>query len=77
MQRIESPGSIAAIKYDIQTFLGLLDQEVPNPQLLHTIASKYISKLFINRDSGKVYLTIQLTQNGTLLYEKTMVSEWK
>jgi site-specific DNA recombinase len=69
--------SIAAIKYDIQTFLGLLDQEVPNPQLLHTIASKYISKLFINRDSGKVYLTTQLTQNGTLIYEKTMVSEWK
>lgn len=67
---------IAAIKYDIQTFLSFLDQEAPNPQLLHSIASKYISKLFINRDTRKVYLTFQLTQDEKLLYEKTMVSEW-
>lgn len=68
--------SIAAMKYDIQALLSLLDQDVPNPQLLHSIASKYISKLFINRDTGKLYLTLQITHDDKLLYEKTLVSEW-
>ncbi|GGH68719.1 integrase [Paenibacillus silvae] len=68
---------VAGIRYDIHSFISLLDQEVPNPQLLHALASKYISKLYINRDTKKIYLSLQLTMNDKLMYEKTMVSEWK
>lgn len=68
---------IAAIRYDIQTFLGLLDQEIMNPQLLHTMARKYISKLTVNRDTGNLYLTIQIAGEEAVLYEKTMVSDWQ
>lgn len=67
---------IDSIKYDIQTFPGLLDQEVPNPQLVHNIVSKYISKLFINRDTCKVYLTLQLSHGDKLIFKKTVVSDW-
>lgn len=68
---------IASTKYDLQVFLGLLDQEVPNVQLLHTIASKYISKLIINRDTRRVYITLQLRNSEKLMYEKTIVTEWQ
>jgi DNA invertase Pin-like site-specific DNA recombinase len=67
----------AAIRYDIQSFLSLLDQEIMNPQLLHTMARKFISKLTVNRDTGKLYLTIHITGEHTVLYEKTMVSDWQ
>jgi DNA invertase Pin-like site-specific DNA recombinase len=74
---VMSEEAIAAIRYDIQTFLGLLDQEIMNPQLLHTMARKYISKLTVNRDTSKLYLTIQIAGEETVLYEKTMVSDWQ
>jgi site-specific DNA recombinase len=67
---------IAAIKYDLQAFLGLLDQEVPNVQLLQSIASKYISRLFIDRDTKKLYMTLQFNHNEKVVYEKTIVCEW-
>lgn len=67
---------ISATKYDIQTFIGLLDQEVPNVQLLNTIASKFISKLIINRDTKKLYLTLRLAYGNQTVYEKTLVSDW-
>ncbi|WP_172198100.1 recombinase family protein [Saccharibacillus qingshengii] len=68
---------IASIKYDLQAFLSLLDQEVPNVQLLHTIAKKFISRLCINRDTGKLYLTLRLLHEQSVIYEKTLVAEWK
>lgn len=68
---------IAATKYDIQTFLGLLEQDVSNVQLLHSIAGNYISSLFINRSTKKLYLTIQITHGNQVVYEKNIVHEWQ
>ncbi|SCW81962.1 hypothetical protein SAMN04487970_105611 [Paenibacillus tianmuensis] len=58
---------IVKTKYDIQTFLSLLDQEAPNPQLLHSMGSTFISKLNINRDTSTLYLTIQLTNQDKIM----------
>jgi len=67
---------IASVKYDIKTFISLLDDEVPNPQMLHQLAGKFISKLFIQRETKKLYLTIQFKIDGVEVYEKTIVTEW-
>lgn len=67
---------IASVKYDIQTLIGLLDSEVPNPQMLHQLAGKFISKMFIQRETKKVYMTIQFKSNDVILYEKTLIAEW-
>ena len=67
---------IASVKYDIQTFISLLDDEVPNPQMLHQLAGKFISKLFIQRETKKMYLTIRFNFNDVEVYEKTIVAEW-
>jgi hypothetical protein len=66
----------AAVKYDIQTMIALLDEETPNPQLLHTLAGKFISNLFIQRETRKMYLTIQFRNDDMILYEKTIVANW-
>jgi len=67
---------VASVKYDIQTFISLLDEEVPNPQMLHQLAGKFISKLFIQRETKKLYLTIQFKIEGVEVYEKTIVADW-
>jgi hypothetical protein len=67
---------IAAAKYDIQTFISLLDNEVANPQMLHQLAGKFISKLLIQRETKKMYLTIRFSFEGNEVYEKTIVAEW-
>jgi hypothetical protein len=67
---------IASLKYDIQTFISLLDDEVANPQMLHQLAGKFISKLFIQRETKKMFLTIRFSFEGVEVYEKTIVAEW-
>lgn len=67
---------IASVKYDIQTFISLLDDEVTNPQMLHQLAGKFISKLFIQRETKKLFLTIRFNYGGIEVYEKTVVAEW-
>lgn len=67
---------IASVKYDIQTFISLLDDEVANPQMLHQLAGKFISKLFIQRETKKMYLTIRFNFDEVEVYEKTIVAEW-
>lgn len=66
---------IAFAKYDMQTMIGLLDAEVPNPQMLNQLAMKFVSKVFIQRETKKLYLTIQLQIDGDVLFEKTVVVE--
>lgn len=66
---------VASIKYDLQSFLGLLDQEAPNVQLQQSIASKYISKLHINRNTKQLYMTLQFNHNGEVIYEKNIIAE--
>jgi hypothetical protein len=68
---------IAAVKYDIQTMIALLDADAPNPQMLHTLAGKFITNLFIQRETRKLYLTIQFRNDDMILYEKTIVANWE
>ncbi|MFC3342173.1 hypothetical protein [Paenibacillus abyssi] len=67
---------IASVKYDIRTFISLLDDEVANRQMLHQLAGKYISKLLIQRETKKMYLTRHFMYDDTVLFEKTIVIEW-
>ena len=66
---------IASTNYDVQTLIGLLDAEVSNPQMLNQLATKFISKVFIQRESKRLLLTVQMQTEGTVLLEKTIVAE--
>jgi hypothetical protein len=50
----------ASAKYDKQTMIGLLDAEVPNPQMLNQLAMKFVSKVFIQRETKRLFLTVQM-----------------
>lgn len=66
---------IASAKYDMQTMIGLLDAEVSNPQMLNQLATKFVSKVFIQRETKKLYLTVQFRTEDKVVYEKTLVLE--
>ncbi|EBD8094913.1 recombinase family protein, partial [Salmonella enterica] len=67
---------IASVKYDIQTLIGLLDDEVQNLQMLHQLVSKFVSKVVVQREVKKLYITIQLNANQNVMYEKFLVINW-
>lgn len=77
VQQLElSEEMIASLRYDIQTMINLLDAEVTDLQMLHHLSGKYISNLFIQRESKKLYLTIRFrSDDDVVLYEKTLVGD--
>jgi site-specific DNA recombinase len=68
---------IASTKYDIQTLISLLDEDVPNQQLLHSMAGKFISRMFIQRETERLHMTITFNNEGKVLYEKTLIADWR
>ncbi|TBL69781.1 recombinase family protein [Paenibacillus thalictri] len=68
---------VTSVKYDIQTLIGLLDADVQNPALLHPIVGKYVSTVYIQRETGKLFLTIQFKVSDIVLYEKILVTEFR
>ncbi|PRX72990.1 hypothetical protein B0G52_10481 [Cohnella sp. SGD-V74] len=66
---------IASVKYDMQTMIGLLDAEVPNPQLLNQLAAKFVSKVFIQRESKRLFLTVQMRKKDEVLFDRTILPE--
>jgi hypothetical protein len=68
---------LASVKYDIQTLIGLLDQDSPNRQLLHTLSARFISNLHIQRETERLHLTVQFKYDEKVVYEKTLVAEWR
>ncbi|MBW7477704.1 hypothetical protein K0T92_23605 [Paenibacillus oenotherae] len=66
---------IASGKYNMQTMIGLLDAEVPNPQMLNQLAMKFVLKVFIQRETKRLFLTVQLRMRDEILFDKTRVAE--
>ena len=60
-----------------ETLCGLFfaRSEVPNPQMLHQLACKFISKMLNQLETGKVYISIQFKANETILYGRSIVAE--
>ena len=65
----------ASVKYDMQTMIGVMDEDVPNPQMLNHLAKKFISKVFIQRETKQLYMTLQLRMDQEVLLDKTVVAE--
>ncbi|QUL55197.1 hypothetical protein KDC22_00965 [Paenibacillus tritici] len=63
----------ASAKYDIQTLIGLLDAELQNPQMLHQIVNKFVSRVVVQRETKNVYVTVQFVNADEVLYEKKIV----
>jgi site-specific DNA recombinase len=64
------------IQHEMKTMIGLLDDEVPNPELLNQHVSKYISRVIVQRETKTVVITSQIKYNDILLYQKTIVADW-
>ncbi|MNU07558.1 hypothetical protein D3C72_2532040 [compost metagenome] len=56
--------------------MGLLDDRNADLQLLHQFAGRYISKLFIHRETEKMYVTFCIEVDAGVVYEKTMVADF-
>lgn len=68
---------LSSVKYDIQALIGLLDQDVPSQQLLHTLTPKFVSNLQIHRETERLDLTVQFKYENEIVYEKTLIAEWR
>jgi len=68
---------IASLKYDMQTMIGLLDAEVSNPQMLNQLAAKFISNVYIQRETKRLYVTVQMKNAKQVLYQKMVVVDWE
>jgi len=52
-----------------------LDAEIANPQMLNQLAGKFISKVFIQRETKHLFLTVQMQKDEDVLLEKTILVE--
>lgn len=66
---------IASAKYDMLTMIGLLDAEVPNPQMLNQLAAKFVSKVFVQRETKRLFLKVQMRMKDETMLDKTIVAE--
>jgi len=64
---------IASVKYDIQTLIGLLDAEVQNPQMLHSLIGKFVWQVRVLRETKQVHITVRFANADEVLYEKSIV----
>lgn len=63
---------IASVRYDIQTLIGLLDAEVQNPQMLHSLIGKFVSQVRVMRETKQVHITVQFANADRTLCEKNI-----
>lgn len=69
--------AIDSIKYNIRCLLTLLNEEVPNPNLLNEYVAKFVSRVNIHRETKTVQITMNLKYGDQVLYEKIIVAEWE
>ena len=69
--------AIESIKHDIRNLINLLNEEVPNPQLLNEYVGKFVSSVMIQRETKMVQITMHLKYGEQVLYQKMIVAEWK
>ncbi|MED1795887.1 hypothetical protein P4V54_24800 [Brevibacillus nitrificans] len=67
---------IDSVKYDVQTPIALFDSETSNPETIHQLVAKYVSRVFIQRETEVIHIIMQFKTNNAVLYEKTVVAEY-
>ncbi|WP_258023064.1 hypothetical protein [Brevibacillus formosus] len=67
---------IDSVKYDVQTLVALLDCETFNPETIHQLVAKYVSRVFIQRETKVLHIIMQFKSGDAILYEKTVVAEY-
>ncbi|WP_235946371.1 hypothetical protein [Saccharibacillus alkalitolerans] len=67
---------ITSVKYDMQTLIGLLDAEVPNPQMLNQWVGKFVSEVKVQRETKRFFIDIELVMKTKILFRKNLVSEF-
>ncbi|MBR8661809.1 recombinase family protein [Brevibacillus sp. NL20B1] len=69
--------AIDSIKHDIRNLINLLNEEVPNPQLLNEYFGKFVSSVIIQRETKMVQITMNLKYGEQVLYQKMIVADWE
>lgn len=67
---------IDSVKYDTKTLISLLDNEDSSPQMIYQVASKYLSRVVIQRETKVMHMMLQFKTGDITLYEKTLVAEF-
>lgn len=64
------------IQNELKQMIMLLDEEVPNPELLNQVIGKYISRIIVQRETKTVHISFHIKQNEVMLYQKTISADW-
>ncbi|GED54780.1 hypothetical protein M4D70_17270 [Brevibacillus borstelensis] len=67
---------IDSVKYDMKTLISLLDNEDSSPQMIYQVASKYLSRVVIQRETKVMHMILQFKTGDITLYEKTLVADF-
>lgn len=60
--------------YNIRVMIGMLDDEVQNPQLMNEYVKRSVFEVTVHRETKHVYMTVELRNEKNLLYQKVVVA---
>lgn len=68
--------TLDSIRYDIKALIRLLDNEAASPQMLNQLVSKFVHKIYIQRETKLLHMIFSLKSGDTSTLEKTVVSDY-
>ncbi|MFE4714777.1 hypothetical protein ACFRAM_28440 [Paenibacillus sp. NPDC056722] len=68
---------LQSITNDIRVMIGMLDDEMQNPQLMNDYIRKFVSRINVHREMKRVHITVQLGNREQILYQKMVVVDWE
>lgn len=71
-----SEETLKSLMHDIRVMIGMLDDEVQNPQLMNEYVKKFVSEITVHRETKQVHVTLELREQEKILYQKINVSQY-
>ncbi|MDN4080089.1 recombinase family protein [Paenibacillus polymyxa] len=68
---------LQSITNDIRVMIGMLDDEMQNPQLMNEYIRKFVSNITVHRETKRVHMTVKLGDEEQVLYQKMVVVDWQ
>jgi site-specific DNA recombinase len=62
--------------HEMRKLIRLLDDEVPSPELLNQLASKYVQRIIVQRETRTVHITVHIKHHNKVVYQKTISADW-
>lgn len=71
-----SEETLKSLVHDIRVMIGMLDDEVQNPQLMNEYVKKFVSEVTLHRETKQVHVTVELREQEKILYRKVNITQY-